>query len=134
MCSGECYNPGNERNLIERIEIVRIRPQMVAGELIDTLIEDPFLVHQCEPDQNGCSFEFTDPSFSADQRDALYYARAIQEPRPTINAEPIKCTLDEEGNCIDAEICYGDYRSGDSDCTTMKDVRAWSSPIYVNHP
>ncbi|MGC6472065.1 MAG: DUF3604 domain-containing protein [Parvibaculales bacterium] len=134
LCSGECYNPGDERNLIERIEIVRIRPQMVAGELIDTLIEDPFLVHQCEPDQNGCSFEFTDPSFSADQRDALYYARAIQEPRPTINAEPIKCTLDEEGNCIDAEICYGDYRSGDSDCTTMKDVRAWSSPIYVNHP
>ncbi len=133
LCSGECYNPSDERNLIDRIEIIRIRPQMKAGEVVDKLIDDPFIVHQCEPHQDGCTFEFSDPDFAVTQRDTLYYARAIQEPRPTINAEPIKCELDEEGNCIKAELCYGDYRSGDSECTTLKDVRAWSSPIYVDY-
>ncbi len=133
LCSGECYHPSDERNLIERIEIIRITPQIENGEVVDALIQDPFLVHQCEANQNGCEFEFTDPAFAENKRDTLYYARAIQEPRPTINAEPIKCERDEEGNCVKAEICYGDYRSGDDECTTQKDVRAWSSPIYVNY-
>ncbi|MGC6475333.1 MAG: DUF3604 domain-containing protein [Parvibaculales bacterium] len=133
LCSGECYHPSDERNLIERIEIIRITPQIENGEVVDTLIQDPFLVHQCEANQNGCEFEFTDPSFANNKRDTIYYARAIQEPRPTINAEPIKCERDEEGNCVKAEICYGDYRSGDDECTSQKDVRAWSSPIYVNY-
>ena len=132
ICSGECYNPSDTRHLIERIEIVRIRPQTSPDENIGDLIDDPFLVHQCPPNQEGCAFEFTDAAFATGGRDALYYARAIQEPRPTINAEPIQCTRDEEGTCIEAKICYGDWRSGDSDCTAMKDVRAWSSPIYLN--
>lgn len=134
LCSGECYNPSDERNLIERIEIIRIRPQISPDEAIGDLIDDPFVVHQCEADQSGCSFEFTDLDFASTGRDMLYYARAIQEPRPTINGEAIKCERDEEGNCIRAEICYGDYRSGDSDCLTPLDVRAWSSPIYLNYP
>ena len=133
ICSGECYNPGDERNLIERIEIVRIRPQTDQNEYIGDLIEDPYIVHQCEPDEDGCDFEFTDPDFAAGARDALYYARAIQEPRPTINAVPVRCERDEEGNCIKASLCYGDWRSGDSECATMKDVRAWSSPIYLSY-
>ncbi|MEM9704779.1 MAG: DUF3604 domain-containing protein [Pseudomonadota bacterium] len=133
LCSGECYNPSDERNLIERIEVVRIRPQSSSDEAIGDLIDDPFLVHQCPANQEGCDFEFTDPDFAPGARDALYYVRAIQEPRPTINAEPIKCERDENGKCIKATICFGDYRSGDSDCTTMKDVRAWSSPIYLSY-
>ena len=132
ICAGECYNPSDTRHLIERIEIVRIRPQTSPEENVGDLIDDPYLVHQCKPNQDGCEFEFTDEAFANGGRDALYYARAIQEPRPTINAEPIQCTRDEEGTCIEAKICYGDWRSGDSDCTTMKDVRAWSSPIYLN--
>ena len=134
LCSGECYNPSDERNLIQRIEIIRITPQIVEGERIADLIEDPFLIHDCAPDQAGCEFQFSDTSFDEEKRDTLYYARAIQEPRPTINGEPIKCERDASGKCIKAEICYGDYRSGDSDCLTMKDVRAWSSPIYLNYP
>ena len=63
----------------------------------------------------------------------LYYARAIQEARPTINGDPLRCERDEEGNCIKVNLCYGDWRSGDDDCTEMKDVRAWSSPIYLTH-
>ena len=133
ICGGECYNPSDERNLIERIEIVRIRPQTSPDEKLEDLIEDPFIVHNCPADQNGCSFTFTDPDFKAGERDTLYYARAIQEPWPTINAEPIKCEYDEEGNCVKANVCTGDYRSGDDECLTMKDVRAWSSPIYLNY-
>ncbi|MEX6633741.1 DUF3604 domain-containing protein [Hyphococcus lacteus] len=133
LCAGECYNPTDERNLIERIEIVRIRPQVVPNEDVGNLIDDPFLVHKCEPSQNGCSFNFTDATFTEDGRDALYYARAIQEARPTINAEPVRCERDEEGNCVKAKLCFGDWRTGDEDCTAMKDVRAWSSPIYLSY-
>lgn len=132
ICGGECYNPSDERHLIERIEIIRIRPQTSPEEKLADLIDDPFAVHECPPDQNGCSFSFKDPEFKTGQRDVLYYARAVQEAMPTINAEPVKCEYDEEGNCIKAEICSGDYRSGDDECLSMKDVRAWSSPIYLN--
>lgn len=134
LCANECYNPSEQRNLIQRIEIIRIQPQITADENVSQLIDDTFLVHECEPDQNGCSFEFTDPDFSSNARDALYYARAIQEPRPTINGEPVKCERDEDGNCIKAKLCLGDYRtSEDEECLSEKDVRAWSSPIYLNY-
>ncbi|VAW00061.1 FIG00764702: hypothetical protein [hydrothermal vent metagenome] len=133
LCAGECYNPSDRRNLIERIEIIRIRPQASPEEQVTNLIDDPFLVHQCTSDETGCSFEFDDPDFASGARDVLYYARAIQEARPTINAEPIQCERDEEGSCIKATLCYGDWRSGDAECTSMKDVRAWSSPIYLSY-
>lgn len=134
LCANECYNPSEERNLIERIEIIRIRPQIDPGEKVAQLIDDTFLVHQCPPDQNGCSFEFTDPEFSSGARDALYYARAIQQPRPTINGEPIKCERDENGSCVAATLCLGDYRTSiDEECLSDKEVRAWSSPIYLSY-
>jgi uncharacterized protein DUF3604 len=133
LCAGECYNPSDQRNLIERIEIIRIRPQTSPEEQVANLIDDPLLAHQCTPDETGCSFEFADPEFASGARDVLYYARAIQEARPTINAEPVQCERDEEGNCIKATLCYGDWRSGDEECTSMKDVRAWSSPIYLSY-
>lgn len=133
LCSGECYHPTDERNLIERIEIIRIRPQTSPDENVADLIDDPFLTHECVPDALGCSFTFSDPEFANNQRDTLYYARAIQEARPTINAEPIKCERDSDGKCVKAEICHGDYRSGDDECLSMDEVRAWSSPIFVNY-
>lgn len=133
LCANECYNPSSERHLIQRIEIVRIRPQISPDEQVGDLIDDPFLVHQCNADSDGCSFSFTDPAYKEGGRDTLYYARAVQEPMPTINAEPITCEYDEEGNCVKAKLCVGDYRSGDDECLSMKDVRAWSSPIYLTH-
>ena len=67
------------------------------------------------------------------QRDATYYVRAIQESSSTINAENIRCNYDNQGNCLEVNICYGDYRTPkDDDCLSMSEERAWSSPIYVD--
>jgi hypothetical protein len=49
LCGGECYNPGDERHLIERIEVVRIRPQVSADEKVDNLIEDPWRIFNVNP-------------------------------------------------------------------------------------
>lgn len=66
---------------------------------------------------------------------ATYYVRAIQEPSMKINADNLRCTYDEEGNCTEVNICYGDDRtSRDDDCLGEIEERAWSSPIYVEHP
>jgi hypothetical protein len=133
ICSGECYNPSDERRLITRIEVVKIRPQSKPGEDLSQLIEDKYLVHACRPDANGCTFTFTDPAYAKGQRDALYYVKAIQEAEPTINAEPVKCERDGNGKCIKATLCYGDYRSGEDACTSPSEHRAWSSPIYIDY-
>ena len=134
LCSGECYNPSDERRRITRIEVVRIRPQARAGEPVDGLIEDKFLVHPCPADANGCSFRFSDPSYATGKRDAIYYVRAVQEPEPVINAKPVQCERDAAGKCVKAKLCYGDYRSGASDCRAPAEPRAWSSPIYLDWP
>jgi hypothetical protein len=134
LCSGECDNPSDVRNLITRIEVVRIRPQAQPGEPVDGLIEDKFLVHECPATPNGCSFTFTDPGYGSGGRDAIYYVRAIEESQPTVNAQPVQCERDATGRCIKAKLCFGDYRSGKSDCTAPSEPRAWSSPIYLYHP
>ncbi len=134
LCSGECYNPSDERRKITRIEVVKIRPQAKAGEDLSQLIEDRYLVHTCKPDANGgCTFTFSDPEYTKGRRDALYYVKAIQEAEPTINAQPIKCERDGNGKCIKATLCYGDYRSGTEECTSPSEHRAWSSPIYLDY-
>ena len=134
ICSGECYNPSDERRKITRIEVVKIRPQATPGEDLSQLIEDRYLVHSCRPDANGgCTFTFTDPEYAKGKRDALYYVKAIQEPEPTINAQPIKCERDGNGKCVKATLCYGDYRSGEDACTAPAEHRAWSSPIYLDY-
>jgi hypothetical protein len=134
ICSGECYNPSDERRKITRIEVVKVRPQKTQGEALSDLIEDRYLVHTCKPDvHGGCTFTFVDPEYTKGKRDALYYVKAIQEPEPTINAEPVKCERDGNGKCVKATLCYGDYRSGDSECTSPSEHRAWSSPIYLDY-
>jgi hypothetical protein len=135
LCSGECYNPTDARNKITRIEIVRIRPQTVKGEKVETLIDDPFLTLPCDDNGQGCVTRFSDPAFTKLKRDALYYVRAIQEPEPMINAKPIDCLeRGKDGRCTKVKpLCYGDWRSGQDDCTAPTEPRAWSSPIYVRY-
>ncbi|RIL02179.1 MAG: hypothetical protein DCC71_16720 [Proteobacteria bacterium] len=132
LCRGECFHPADARRRITRVEVVRIRPAEQPGEPIAERIQDPWRTIPCPGDPAGCSVEFDDPEFLAESREVLYYVRAIQEPTLTVNAGLERCTKDESGRCVDANPCYGDYRTPLSDdCAAPSEERAWSSPIYV---
>ena len=124
LCAGECYNPSNERNIIQQIEIIKITPQSYIGEAVSPLIQDPWKIIPC----NGtgeCVVEFEDQNYS---RDSVYYVRAIQEPTPAINGAP----LFKRDNF---KLCKGSFRTDlQDDCLSMTNERAWSSPIYVDKP
>lgn len=134
LCYGECYNPSDERKLITRIEVIRIRPQMSAGENVAELIEDPWLRHECPADQNGCQFEFEDPEFISKGRESVYYVRAIEETSDTVNAAQMRCEYDAQGQCTRADICSASPQvtPAEEDCLAPSEERAWSSPIFID--
>ena len=130
LCKGECYHPSDQRRIVTRIEVVRIQPQMRQDEPLAALIADPWQTFLCEPDPAGCSVTFTDPDFGRDGRDALYYVRAFEAPKPTINAGNLRCERDAEGNCLAVHPCPEDGR--EDDCLAPSEPRAWSSPIFAD--
>jgi hypothetical protein len=132
LCKGECYNPGDERRVITRIEVVRIRPQKRPGEPIARLIEDPWRSFPCQPDPAGCSVTFEDSDYAGGARDTLYYVRAIEEPAPAVNAAGLRCEYDEKGECVKVNLC-GASGTKDEDCLAEHEPRAWSSPIFVDY-
>ena len=132
LCKGECYNPSDERRKITRIEVIRIRPQAQAGEPIAPLIEDPWRSFACDPDPAGCAATFTDPEYAVLERDTVYYARVIEDARPTINGGGFRCENDTDGNCTRITLCGTDDAT--DDCLSDSEPRAWSSPIYVDWP
>ena len=133
MSAGECYHPSDERYNIERIEIIKIRPQIYEGEPVAELIQDPWMAFDCEPSAAGCSVEFTDENFVEQSREAVYYARVLEEAVPTINAENLRAESDENGVVTGISPCRGDYRTDEfDDCLGSKNQRAWSSPIFIN--
>ena len=124
LCAGECYNPSNERHVIERLEVIKITPQSYSGESIKTLIQDPWKVISCNGARE-CSAKFEDQNFS---RDSVYYVRAIQEPTLAINGS----SLSQRENF---KLCKGSFRTDLNDnCLSLTNERAWSSPIYINKP
>lgn len=133
LCLKECYNPSNERNKIERIEVVRIK----ASENIDGLqdaIEDPWKVLQCNDTGEGCKLKFIDSDLSNGKEEIVYYIRAIQEPTLAVGGDPLRCKLDEKGNCIETKPCYASGAKFDpnDDCLAPIGERAWSSPIFIS--
>jgi hypothetical protein len=127
LCLGECYNPSDERRRITRIEVVRIRPQIAEGEDVAQLIDDPWVSIECEPSREGCAATVVDPDFSGEGRDTVYYARVFEEPAPAVNAAGANCEVDTEGRCVKALLC-----TGEGDCLSEHEPRAWSSPIFVD--
>ena len=133
LCANECYNPGASRKLLERIEIIRIRPRQSAGETTAELIEDPWQSFSCRAGDGSCAVEFEDPEFIEQGREMIYYARAVQQATPAVNAGGLRCEYDEQGICVAVNPCYGDARTDFSDdCRSPNQERAWSSPIYLD--
>ncbi len=132
LCQGECYNPSSERRPISRIEIIRIRPQRAPDEAIVGLVEDPWKVIDCAEDAGGCVATFVDDDYMVDGRDTLYYARAIEAPSLAVAADPLGCRRDASGRCVQVDPCFG--RPESDECLAETEERAWSSPIFVNHP
>ncbi len=135
LCGGECYNPGDTRTPIDRIEIVRIRRQASAHDPLQPLIDDPWKVLRCADEGQGCTVEFEDPEYPALSREVLYYARALQRAEPAINGGQLRCEYDDQGQCIAVRPCHGDARTPLEDqCLTDVQHRAWSSPIFIRPP
>jgi hypothetical protein len=125
LCAGECYNPTNERHIIERIEVIKITPQSYAGEAISPLIKDAWKSISCNG-QSECIVNFEDENYS---RDSVYYVRAIQELTPAINGKNIS------GSSEEFQLCKGSFRTDlEDNCLGEVNERAWSSPIYLNKP
>lgn len=132
LCGGECYRPaGERRKAVDRIEIVRIRPQTSPREAIATLVEDPWRSFKCPADGNGCVVEFDDPEYAVSARSALYYARVIQEAEMLIQGDPFGCTYNEQGECVKRNYCIGANATRDNNCLGLAEPRAWTSPIFV---
>jgi hypothetical protein len=107
---------------------------MYAGENVNNLIQDVWQSFECPMNVEGCSITFTDESFESSARDASYYVRAVQEPSTVINANNLRCTYNESGECEKVNICHGDFKTArEDDCLSTSEEKAWSSPIFVNY-
>ena len=131
VCSGECHFPDTaaRRLRITRIEVVRIQRQTAPDQPLGTLIEDdpPWRTLTCPGGLATCSVTFADDA--PPDGETAYYVRAIQEPTPMVNGDPLRCIRDADGRCIASTPCDPDD-DGD-DCLGANEERAWSSPIYV---
>ena len=128
LCRGECHNPSDVRRPITRIEVVRIRPQASPDEPLAPLIEDPWLRVDCSGDPDGCVARFEDPDFGAAHRDTVYYVRAFESPKPTVNGDPLNCRALESEPCAQTRPC-----ERGQECLAPDEPRAWSSPIFVDY-
>lgn len=90
LCRGECFYPDDDAWSVTRLELVRILPQQQGDTSTAALIEDPWMTYECPPESRTCEAEFVDNSFSELQREALYYARVIQEATPAIQGDPLR--------------------------------------------
>mgnify|MGYP007112312935 CR=1 FL=1 len=86
-----------------------------------------------QPWRNKNFKDFQDEQFAIGRRDAVYYVRAIEEPTPTLSADPLGCEFDESGQCIKAEVCRVGVHENRGECIAPAEHRAWSSPIFVNY-
>ena len=133
ICKNECYHPSDKRRLITQIDVIRIRPQVRDGESVEALIEDPWRTFTCDNNPEGCVVTFSDADYSAGGRDTVYYARVLEQSRPTINGAGVNCEFDASGNCKSVRLC-GSPENPNSECLSDAEPKAWSSPIFMDQP
>ncbi|MBW2243507.1 MAG: DUF3604 domain-containing protein [Deltaproteobacteria bacterium] len=135
LCLNECHHPSDVRIPIDRIEVVRIRPQVTGDEPIGDRIDDPWRVFPCAADGSGCEVHFEDTAYDGSE-EILYYVRALQTATPAVNGSPMRCERDAQGRCLRARACpaAGPDFDPDDDCLSPVNERAWSSPIWVRPP
>ncbi len=132
MAFGECYYPTEKRHRLQRLEVIRIRPQSFKDEPVAPLIEDPWKVFECPKNSAKCEITFKDSEFKNSQRDALYYVRAIEEKTLIANGNTSRNETDSDGNVIKVNICSGSFiTDANDDCLAQKGHQAVSSPIYT---
>lgn len=134
LCKNECYNPSDTRRTIDKIEIIKIIPQQYKNEKLDDLILDPWKSFECTGSEE-CLITFSDTEFEKQQRDALYYVRAIEQESKAVNAGNLRCETDAFGQCKEVNLCYGSPLQNlrEEDCLEDTQERAWSSPIFVDY-
>jgi hypothetical protein len=131
VCKNECYHPSDERNPVQRIEVVRIRPQVRPDEPVDGLIEDVWRAFECPKGTAGCTIEFDDPDFLRAGRDTLYYVRAVEAPIEMVNAATLRVERDQGGDFVSMDPCVD--KPKEDDCLSLQHPMAWSSPIFLTH-
>ena len=131
-CHGECYNPTDQRYLIKKVDVIKIEPQVKAGEDLSKLVRDPYRTFTCQPDPAGCKVTFTDEAYATRGRPAVYYVRVHQEPTPQFNAGTLRCQKDAAGKCVKIKPCPTGFRGLNDTCLVKDAERAWSSPIYLD--
>ena len=67
--------------------------------------KDPWQSFECDGSPEGCSITFEDPDYTRLGRDTVYYVRALEAPKPGVNAGGIHCERNLEGNCIHVTLC-----------------------------
>ena len=86
------------------------------------------------PNSSGRAVIFSNRDFASARRDSLYAVRAIEQLRPALNAAKLRCSYDEQGNCMALTPCFGDYRAEyQDDCLAETGQRARCSPIFVEY-
>ena len=95
LCKGECFNPSDERKLITRIEVVRIRPQTQPGEPVARpASKTRGASSRASRARPAASCSSRIPTSRRRRAPAAYYVRAIEEPSPTVNARNLRCKND----------------------------------------
>jgi hypothetical protein len=129
VCNGQCYYPSSRRYPIVRIEVVKVRQQLDPEEPVMPLVQDPFLVIDCDPEKPACEAEFEDPDYAGEDRTVAYYVRAMQQETPSVNAQNFNCRYKDD-TCVEMDPCTPS-RDPENTCMGVAEERAWSSPIYL---
>ena len=77
----------------------------------------------------------SDVSSIDEEKNVVEQETSIEKESKAVNASNLRCELDEFGNCIEVNICYGSpmQTPKEEDCLANTQERAWSSPIFVDY-